>query len=270
MTVTGGAQDAYAIAGGEEGKRRLNLLADIMRPTTVELLARVGVGLGKACLDVGCGGGHVTVDLARMVGASGRVVGIDFDPEIVELARQDAGATGVDNVDFQVTDARSVQGGPFDFVYARFLLSHVDRADDLVAHLAGLLSTGGTFVVEDIDFSGCYCYPRHDAYDRYLDLYVEAVRAGGGDANIGGRLPALLVEAGMRNVRWHVFQPVHMQGPHKQIMAETMEKIGPAVLRHGLATSAEIEEILDSMRDFAADPRTLVAMPRMGQAWGQV
>jgi SAM-dependent methyltransferase len=270
MTGTSGGQDAYAIAGGEEGKRRLNLLAEIMRPTTLELLATVGVGLGNACLDVGCGGGHVTIDLAQIVGTSGRVVGIDFDPDIVELARQDALASGVENIEFQVTDACSVQSGPFDVVYARFLLSHVEHPDNLITHLSGLVSTGGTVVFEDIDFSGCYCYPRHDAYDRYLELYVEAVRAGGGDANIGGRLPALLTEAGMSDVCWKIFQPVHMQGPHKQVMAETMEKIGPTVLRHGLATAEEIDVVVDDMRTFAADPRTLVAMPRMGQAWGRV
>jgi 2-polyprenyl-3-methyl-5-hydroxy-6-metoxy-1,4-benzoquinol methylase len=74
-------QDAnpYALRGGQHGKRRLDLIAGILGPSTQALLERVGVGAGDRCLDVGCGGGHVTRQLARMVGPHGRAVGIDSD-----------------------------------------------------------------------------------------------------------------------------------------------------------------------------------------------
>jgi len=261
--------DSYAIEGGEEGKRRLDLLAQIMRPTTRRLLDEVSVGHGQACLDVGCGGGHVTLDLAGLVGPTGWVIGVDIDSSILELARRDAMAAGIDNVLFKAIDARTVEGGPFDLIYARFLLSHVERPEEVLEHLAGLLADGGAMVLEDIDFSGCFCHPRHQAYDRFVELYVAAVEAGGGDANLGKRLPSLVRGTALHEVRWNVFQPVHAEGPNKQIQAVTMEKIGPALLRHGLATTDEIEEILTSMRAFAADPETLVATPRMVQVWAK-
>lgn len=261
--------DSYAIGGGLEGKRRLDLLAEIMRPTTRRLFEEVGVGPGQACLDIGCGGGHVTLDLAELVGPTGQVTGVDVDHAILELARHDATTAGVENVVFQAMDARSIEDGPFDLIYARFVLSHVERPDELLDHLATLLSDGGAMVVEDIDFSGCFCHPLDQAYDRFVELYVAAVEAGGGDANLGRRLPSLVNGTTLRDVRWNVFQIVHSEGPHKQMQAVTMERIGPALLRHGLATEAEIEEILDGMRAFAADPQTLVALPRMVQVWGR-
>jgi len=98
---------------------------------------------------------------------------------------------------------------------------------------------------------------------------VAAVEAGGGDADLGKRLPALVRGTALHHVRWNVFQPVHAEGPDKQLQAVTMERIGPALLRHGLATAEEIEEIVYSMQAFAADPETLVAMPRMVQVWGR-
>src|SRR5204862_6339468 len=72
--ISGGTSrmESYAIAGGEGGKRRLNLLAEIMRPTTLRFLEEVGIRRGGRCLDLGCGGGHVTLDLARIVGPQGR------------------------------------------------------------------------------------------------------------------------------------------------------------------------------------------------------
>jgi SAM-dependent methyltransferase len=261
--------DSYAIEGGKEGKRRLDMLAEVMRPTTSRLLKEVGVEHGQTCLDVGCGGGHVTLDLAEMVGPTGRVIGVDFDDSILELARRDVKASGMNNILFQETDARSVEGGPFDLIYARFLLSHVERPAELLDHLARLLVEGGAMVVEDIDFSGCFCYPGDPAYDRFVDLYVAAVEAGGGDAKLGKRLPALVRGTALHDVRWNVFQLVLAEGSSKQIQAVTMEKIGPGLLRNGLATKAEIQEIVHSMQAFAADPDTLVATPRMVQVWGR-
>ena len=97
--------ERYAIDGGVDGKRRLNLLAEIMRPTTLALLDRVGVGDGLHCLDLGCGGGHVAIDMARRVGAAGRVVGVDFDATVIELARADA--VRPDRISGEVAAARA-------------------------------------------------------------------------------------------------------------------------------------------------------------------
>jgi len=117
----------YAITGGEQGKRRLDLLAEMMRPTTLWLLEQAGLRSGDRCLDLGCGGGNVVLDMARIVGPGGSVTGVDFDPQIVELARQDAKDAGIGNIEYHVADARAFDGGPFDLIYARFLLSHLSR-----------------------------------------------------------------------------------------------------------------------------------------------
>ena len=69
----------YAIRGGEEGRRRLDLLARTMAPNTEALLARAGLRAGMRCIDLGCGGGHVSRYLAECVGAGGFVVGVDVD-----------------------------------------------------------------------------------------------------------------------------------------------------------------------------------------------
>jgi ubiquinone/menaquinone biosynthesis C-methylase UbiE len=91
----------YAIRGGKDGKDRLDILARVMRPTTLELLDRVGLSTGMKCLDVGCGGGHVSLLMAGIVGPQGRVIGTDTDGEILALARKDAEAANVANVEFQ-------------------------------------------------------------------------------------------------------------------------------------------------------------------------
>src|SRR5215510_3163017 len=73
------ARTDYVLRGGDAGAERLRLLAQVVWPTTERLLDRAGVAPGMRCLDVGCGIGAVTVELARRVGPSGHVLGIDFD-----------------------------------------------------------------------------------------------------------------------------------------------------------------------------------------------
>ena len=57
------------------------------------------------CLDVGCGGGHVSLLMASMIGPAGKVVGTDTDKEIIELAKEDAEIAKTGNVEFREVDA---------------------------------------------------------------------------------------------------------------------------------------------------------------------
>ena len=106
------APHRYAIRGGIEGKKRLNLLARVMLPTTIQLLDRVGLIRGMKCRDVGCGGGHVAILMAGIVGPEGRVIGTDTDEEILALAREDAQGAKVTNVEFQRRDVRRTPNVP--------------------------------------------------------------------------------------------------------------------------------------------------------------
>ncbi len=266
---SGAAPHSYVIAGGEDGKRRLDLLSDIMRETTQRLLEDAGLKRGDRVLDVGCGGGHVALDMAEIVGSEGHVLGIDFDPHVLELAREDARKAGARTVEFETADAHSFDGGPFSFIHARFLLSHVSEPEQVFGRLKAMLAPGGRIAVEDIDMSGAYCFPADAAQDRYQALYTEAVRRGGGDANLGRRLPAVALAAGLQ-ARWRVYQPVHAAGREKRLTAVTMDMIRGSLLRYRLADASEIDAITERLDAFAENRSTLVALPRMVQVWGAV
>jgi 2-polyprenyl-3-methyl-5-hydroxy-6-metoxy-1,4-benzoquinol methylase len=94
----------YTIAGGAADARRLARQAHVMAGATSAFLAQIGVASGWACLDVGCGQGQVTIELAGIVGPSGRVVGIDVDPGALDGAREAAARAGV-AVEFVSADA---------------------------------------------------------------------------------------------------------------------------------------------------------------------
>ena len=97
---------SYVIRGGASGKVRLGVIGRALQATTIPLLERAGLRDGASCLDVGCGGGDVTLEMARLAGPRGRAVGIDLDEVKLALARDEAVARGIDNVSFHAFDVR--------------------------------------------------------------------------------------------------------------------------------------------------------------------
>src|SRR5213075_2168535 len=207
------APHGYAIHGGQEGKERLDLLARVMLPTTRQLLDRVGLIKGMKCLDVGCGGGQVSILMASIVGPEGRVMGTDTDEEILVLAKKDSEAANTPNVEFQQMDAcASVWQEKFDLTYARFLLSHLSEPEKCLGAMLKACRPEGTIVIEDTHFSGSFCYPSSTAYERYSKLYQNIVQRRGGDPNIGPKLPAMLRKAGVQGIEFNVIQPTQIVG----------------------------------------------------------
>jgi SAM-dependent methyltransferase len=262
--------ETYVIRGGAEGRERLRLLSEVMHPSTRALLADVGIPPGSTCLDVGCGGGDVTFELARAAGPAGRALGVDFDETKLDIARREGAEQGLSNVAFEVRDVTGWEPEePFDVVYARFLLTHLADPGALLSAVRGHVRPGGVVIVEDIDFRGHFAEPECPALGRYVELYTQSVRARGADPNIGPRLPGLLREAGIEDVRMKLVQPAALDGGIKLLTCVTLESIADAVLADGIATEADLRDMIEELYAFARDPHTVLGGPRVFQAWGK-
>jgi SAM-dependent methyltransferase len=221
------------------------------------------------CLDIGCGGGDVAFDLARLVAPGGRVVGVDIDKIKVKLAQREAREQHLTNVEFRLVDITERDlPTEFDFIYARFVLTHLRHPAKAVAKMYNGTRPGGVLCAVDIDFRGYFCYPDCVALKRYVELYTQAVERRGGDANIGPRLPELLNQAGVRGVQMNVVQPTGTEGEVKLVTPITMENIADAVLDEGLASRREIDQIVAQLYEFADDPSTVLSAPRIVETWG--
>ena len=153
-------------------------------------------------------------------------------------------------------------------MYARFLLSHLADPASLLTTLRRHLRPGGVIVVEDIDFRGHLAEPDCPALARFVALYTRSVRSGGADPNIGPRLPGLLRDAGLADVGMALSHPVALEGGLKLLTCITLESIADAVLADGLATLDELQATIDELAAFARDTHTVLAGPRVFQAWG--
>ena len=263
------AMTSYVIRGGKPGYDRLMLLARERGHDTQALLEQAGVSAGMRCIDVGCGGGAVTLEIARLVGPGGTVVGIDMDGVKLGLARQAAAERGLTNAEFRVGDVRDWdEPGGYDAVYSRFLLQHLSEPAGLIGRMWAAVRDGGVLVVEDADFDGFCCDPANEGFELFLDAYRRVLARRGGDHAIGRRLYRYFLAAGIPDPQVRLVQPVH-QGEAKTLAWSTLEATADAILAEGLATSDQVTAALASLRRFTDDPGTLICGPRVFQLWSR-
>ena len=265
------AASVYIIRGGVAGRERLRVLSRVMGPMTERLLERIGVAPGARCLDVGCGGGDVTLALAALAGPEGEAVGIDIDDVKLSLARYEAADAGVENVTYRHAAVDDLPtDGAFDVAYARFLLSHLPDPGAALHRLVAAVRPGGVVAVQDIDYSGGFCHPPSAAYDASWELYPRLAAHGGGDPRLGRRLPVLFAAAGLEQIGVHIEQPAGFDHDLKLLSALTFESIADTAVAAGLVEAGEVQARIHELHRFAARPETLLSLPRMVQVWARV
>jgi len=265
------ANTDYVIAGGKEGKERLNVLSEVLNPYTKELLLRCGLTKGNSFLDNGCGGGNVTNMVAEIVGPDGTVTGTDIDAAIIELAKKDSANKRISNTTFLNINTYELPfHKEFDIAYSRFLLSHLNHPIEAILKMKEAVKLGGKLIVEDVQFSGHFSYPENEAFNKYVQLYTQVILQKGANANIGPQLPELFAAAGLVSISFDVIQPTFQSGHGKWMGYITLEKIKTALIAARLTTESEITKLLLELDAFTKDAATIISLPRIFRVVGTV
>ncbi len=146
-------------------------------------------------LDVGCGPGTITADLAGRVS---RVIAIDSAAEVVESAQQTAPA----NVAFQVGDVHRLNfaDASFDVVHAHQVLQHVADPVRALREMRRVCRPGGIVAVRDSDYRAFAWYPELPELDDWLRLYLRISTSNGGAPDAGRRLLSWAQQAGFGDI----------------------------------------------------------------------
>lgn len=110
---------------GDMGERWLSNLSGFEGSIALigaALIDHAGYAGGERVLDLGCGGGATTLEIAKRVGPAGEAVGLDISPALVDFANRRAGEAGLSNARFVCADAATAQlaEAPFDRLFSRF------------------------------------------------------------------------------------------------------------------------------------------------------
>jgi len=128
----------------------LGLRNDVYRRPLATALDRLGLREGWRCVDVGAGGGDVTVALAELVGRDGRVYAVDSDPAARD-AVADAAATAAVAQVLAITQAGEdlLLPEPVDLAFCRFLLMHVVDPVVVIGRMGRAVRPGGWVVCQE-------------------------------------------------------------------------------------------------------------------------
>lgn len=160
---------------------------------------------GMRLLDVGCGVGSITLDLAELV-APGVVVGVDMDEAQLTIAREAAATRGLTNASFTVGSVYELPfaNASFDVALAHTLLLHLSDQLRALRELRRVLAPGGLVAVSD-DYFGAWAFAPEDSPVRRLmtEIVPRVVAAAGGSPYYSPRLRGLLLEAGFVGAEGH-------------------------------------------------------------------
>jgi len=169
----------------------------------------MGLRPGARVLDAGCGSGVVTRDIARRVGNSGHVVGVDPSGALLAVAREIADRTDVGaRIEFREGSALNLPfaDGTFDAAIAVTVLGHIPHGDDAVPELVRVVRSGGTVGVFDFDSDMTVLTHPDRAMTRRI--VIAAADATAVDGWMARRTPLLLARAGVVDVRARAFFPI--------------------------------------------------------------
>jgi SAM-dependent methyltransferase len=223
---------------------------------------------GISLLDVGCGPGTITADLAARV-APGQVTAVEMTDDALELARGEAQARGQSNIVFAVSDVHALDfpDDTFDVVHAHQVLQHVGDPVQALREMRRVCKPGGVVGVRDSDYAGFIWFPQLPALDRWMTLYVTAARANGGEPDAGRRLLSWARKAGFDDIvptgsLWAFATPEDRDwwgGMWADRIVESA--LTRQLIDSGLATTAELDEISAAWREWAAAPDGWFSIP---------
>jgi SAM-dependent methyltransferase len=263
--------DDYLLGTDASEEARLGFQHQVWASRTTALWDDAGFGLGQAVLDLGCGPGFASVDLARLVGPRGRVLAIDGAPRYLTALERMRDALGLPQIETRHADLNTLELEPesLDGAFARWVLCFLSDPGHAVAAVARALKPGGAFVVLDYYRYGLMALsPRSRALERVAAAVEESWRRAGGSLDVGGDVRKLFERHGL-----DCAPPTG--GPRAarpgtalwQWPRSFFRTYLPKLVEMGLVTTADAEEF---ERDFAERERDPGAFFLTPPVWGFV
>ena len=174
----------------EEWARILKEQAGFTREQRHELYNRVDIKAKKVILDVGCGTGVITADIAGLT--DGHVIGIDIDDKKLEYAKEFVS----DRMDVMIADVLNLpfRDNTFDVVTFSIVLTHILRQEEALTEMARVTRKGGfVLATTEPDYAGILSYPETEA-DAIFEKRLEGI---GVEMRTGRKLKYLFRKAGL-------------------------------------------------------------------------
>ncbi|GAB3058597.1 methyltransferase domain-containing protein [Micromonospora schwarzwaldensis] len=266
-------EDQYFLGYRSAEHERLQAQAEDFHSEAAWLFDQVGPLDGKNVVELGVGPRGCLDELARRVGPTGTVIGVERDAESVELARKFVVDRTLDNVDVRQGDARAtgLPGDSFDLVTERLILHNVPRPEEIVAEAVRLARPGGWVAFHEGDRVGQVCDPPAESWSRLMAVSQQYADRNNINLFVGRRMPNLLRRAGLVDVQVRPVVYIDHEPGHERrmVLADFAENLRDRLISSELITREEFDELHSALSSHLADPGTTVISHLYVQAWGR-
>jgi len=215
---------------------------------------------GATLLDIGCGPGTITADLAALV-TPGRVTALEVTAPALDLARAEIARRGLETVDFAVGDVHALDfaDDTFDIVHAHQVLQHLGDPVAALREMRRVTKPGGIVAVRDGDYAAFTWFPQLPELDEWLALYQRVARGNGGEPDAGRRLLSWAHAAGFTDVTATSSTWCFATGEDRAWWGDAwadrvlVSDLARTALATGAATTADLQRISDGWRAWAAE-----------------
>ena len=191
----------YALGTHDAEIVRLGIQHKLWSASAFEFWERTGISSGKTVLDIGCGPGYTSYDLAGLVAPEGKVIAIDASVRFVDHLRELLRADRHIPIEPHVGDVQALELPPdsLDAAYQRWVLCFVQDPEAVIRGVAKALKRGGVFAIQDyMHYEGILLSPQSKAFNHFMDAVSQAWNERGGDTQVGMKLPGLLAKHGLK------------------------------------------------------------------------
>ncbi|MGH7933803.1 MAG: methyltransferase domain-containing protein [Candidatus Binataceae bacterium] len=229
-------------------------------PALEPLLRPLELKAGLKVLDVGSGPGYTTLELARRVGASGKVTGVDINADFVAAATKRAHENGL-GVEFvhSAFPPLPFAGGAFDRVLCKNVLEYVDSARATVTEMARVAARGAVVVAIDSDWD-MLALDLPEAARVRSDRVVSAAKGiAVNEPKIGRRLYGLFRGAGLNDVKVDVLAAADTSGRRSAVLKVSLARYAKD---SGKVSADEVEQWLRDIDEAVACGKFFFVLPQ--------
>jgi 2-polyprenyl-3-methyl-5-hydroxy-6-metoxy-1,4-benzoquinol methylase len=262
----------YVLGHSAEELNRLIDQARLFGELTEDVFVRAGIGPGMSVLDVGCGAGDVSFLLARMVGPSGAVVGVDRSEDAVAMANARAQTMGLAQVSFSQGELDEISlDRPVDAAVGRFVLMYSSKPSIALRRVAANVRAGGIVAFQEMNVAEAKSFPRVDLFEQSMRWITETLDREKVKKLMGLRLYRTFVEAGLPPPQ--MIMGARVEGSSDslgyQIVAQVVKSLLPVMEKLGVANEKEIqiETLAHRLRDEVLSRGAVVVLPPLVGAW---
>ena len=265
-------ENAYILGTDTEELHRLGVQHQVWASEAQKGWSLAGFKAGDQLLDLGCGPGFCTKEMAFVTGASGHVTGVDRSEGFIEhlrltaeLHRLPVAAVCKDFDDLELA-LHSLDG-----MYCRWAMAWIPNPKEILKKVFDALKPGGSMVLHEYyDWSTHQTEPKLPGLNKAIAAALRSFKEQDGEIDVGRYLAKMLTELGMEIESVRLMTKLAQPGTLEWEWPKTFyHSYFPRLAEAGYLTEAEVTQALHDMSSLEGDPNSTLFCPMMIEVIGR-